>query len=601
MKKLLFALQVALAAIILSPPAAEAEPQHAIAMHGEPALPADFEHFTYADPEAPKGGTIDYAVQGTFDSINPFIIQGSAAQGILDLRFGYNVFDSLMLRSYDEPFTMYPLLAKSVETDDERTFVEFTLDERARFSDGEPVTPEDVLFTLELLRDKGHVRYGTTVKKIAKMEKVGSHGVRLTFAQGDRELPLILALMPILPKHATDAENFDKSTLSPMIGSGPYTISDVRPGERVVLKRNPDYWAKDIPSKRGFDNYDEVRINYFRDENALFEAFKKGLIDVHIENNSGRWASEYDFPAVTSGDVVKETFDSGLPSGMYGFVMNTRRPVFQNKDTRKALTQLFDFEWANQNLFSGVYTRTKSYYDGSELASYGHPASEAENALLAPLPDAVAPKIMAGEWKPPVSDGTGRDRSFLKQGFEALKKAGYEMKDRRMIGPDGKQLAFEIMLKSRGGEELALAWQRTLASLGVAVTLRSVDDAQYQQRLITYDYDMILTSYPSSLSPGVEQVGRWGSIAKDAPGTWNFAGVADPAVDATIDAMLNARERGDFIDAVRALDRTLLSGAYVVPLYHRDEQWLARWKGIAHPDKVPLYGYQLQTWWRQPD
>ncbi len=570
-------------------------------MHGEPALPPDFEHFTYADPEAPKGGTIDYAVQGTFDSLNPFIIQGSGARGILDLTFGYNVYDSLMLRSYDEPFTMYPLLAKSVETDEDRTFVEFTLDERARFSDGEPVTPEDVMFTFELLRDKGFPRYATTVNKIAKMEKVGDNGVRFTFAQGDRELPLILALMPVLPKHATNADNFDKSTLKPMIGSGPYTVDEVRPGELVTLKRNPDYWARDIPSKRGFDNYDEIRLNYFRDENAMFEAFKKGLIDVHIENNSGRWAAEYDFPAVTSGKVVKETFDSGLPSGMYGFVMNTRRPVFQDAGTRKALTGLFDFEWANQNLFSGVYTRTKSYYDGSELSSYGHPASEAERALLAPFPDAVAPQIMAGEWKPPVSDGTGRDRTLLKQGFEALKKAGYEMKDRKMIGPDGKQLSFEIMLKSKGGEELALAWQRTLASLGVQATLRSVDAAQYQQRLLTHDYDVILMTYPSSLSPGVEQVGRWGSASKDAQGSWNYAGVADPAVDAMIDAMLQARERGDFVDAVRALDRTLLTGAYVVPLYHRDEQWVARWSRIAHPDAVPLYGYQMQTWWQRPE
>lgn len=579
----------------------KAEPSHAIAMHGEPALPTDFEHLPYANPDAPKGGSVDYAVQGSFDSLNPFIIQGSAARGTLDLDFGYNVFESLMQRSYDEPFTLYPLIAKTVETDEERSFVEFTLDERARFSDGEPITADDVIFTFKLLRDKGFPRYKRTVDKIARMEKVGDNGVRFTFGEGDRELPLILGLMPVLPEHATDAETFEKSTLKPMIGSGPYTVDAVRPGELLVLKRNPDYWAKDIPSKRGFDNYDEVRINYFRDENALFEAFKKGLVDVHVENNSGRWTGEYDFPAVTSGDIVKDTFESGLPSGMYGFVMNTRRPVFQNRNLRAALAMLFDFEWANRNLFDGAYTRTKSYFDGSELSSQEQPASDAEKALLAPFPDAVEPEIMQGTWAPPVSDGSGRDREFLRNGFEALKKAGYAMQGGKLVGPDGRPLAFEIMLRAKGGEELALAWQRTLARLGIEASLRSVDAAQYQQRLLSFDYDVILHSYPSSLSPGVEQIGRWGSASREAQGSWNFAGAADPALDAMIDALLNARQRDEFIDAVRAYDRVLLSGAYVVPLYHRDEKWVARWKHIRHPDQAPLYGYQLQSWWHAPD
>ena len=580
---------------------AAAEPRHAIAMHGEPAQPADFAHLPYANPDAPKGGTVNYAVPDTFDSLNPLIIQGSAARGLLDLTYGNNVFETLMMRSYDEPFTLYPLLAETIDTDDDRTYAEFTLDARARFSDGRPVTPEDVIFTFELLRDKGFPRYATTVNKLAAMEKVGERGVRFTFDTPDRELPLILGLMPVLPKHAIDAETFDKSTLEPPIGSGPYRIGAVRPGEQLVLERDPDYWAKDIPSKRGFDNYDTIRLTYFRDENAMFEAFKKGLIDVFPEGSSTRWTSNYDFPAVTSGAVSKDTFDSGLPSGMYGFVMNTRRPVFQDRAARRALAGLFDFEWANQNLFSGVYTRTKSYWDGSELGSQGVPANAAEKALLAPFPDAVSPAIMAGAWAPPASDGTGRDRAFLRQGFDALKAAGYTMQDRRMVGPDGRPFAFEIMLKANGGQELALAWQRTLASLGIAATIRSVDAAQYQQRLLTRDYDVILANYTASLSPGVEQVGRWGSTSKDAPGSWNFAGVADPAVDALIEALLQARRRGDFIDAVRALDRALITGAYVVPLYHQGEQWVGRWTRIEHTGKVPLYGYQLPTWWRARD
>ncbi|SMH47975.1 extracellular solute-binding protein [Mesorhizobium australicum] len=593
-------LSLALAALLALAPAADAQPSHGLSMHGQPALPADFDHFPYANPEAPKGGVINYALQGTFDSLNPFIVQGQGASGIVDLQRGYNIFDSLMQRSADEPFSMYPLLAKSVETDDARSFVEFQLDERAKFSDGQPVTPDDVIFSLELLRDKGWPRYATTVKKIATMEKVAPNGVRLTFVAPDRELPLILSLWPILPKHATDAENFARSSLKPLIGSGPYVISSVRPGELLVLKRNPDYWATDLPSRRGFNNYDEIRLNYFRDDNAMFEAFKKGLIDVHIEADSSRWAKDYGFPAVAEGKVIKDTFRSGVPSGMLGFVLNSRRPVLQDKQLRRALADLLDFEWVNANLFGNSFTRTKSFYDNSSLSSFGTPASEGEKALLAPFPDAVDPDILAGTWKPPVSDGSGRDRAFVKRAYDILVAAGYKRQGSTMVSPSGEPVAFEIMLKSKGGEPVALAWQRTLALLGIRLDIRSVDDAQYQQRLISRDFDAILNYYPSSLSPGVEQVGRWGSASKDAQGSMNYAGVGEPAVDAMIDALLNARDRPAFEDAVRAYDRVLLSGAWVVPLYHQPEQWVARWNHIGRPDTTPLTGYQLTTWWRQP-
>lgn len=578
---------------------AAAAPSHAIAMHGEPALPSDFGHFPYANPDAPKGGRIDYAWPGTFDSINPFIVQGSAARGSVDLIFGDLVFDRLMLRSSDEPFTLYPLLAKTIETDDERSFVEFTLDERAKFSDGEPVKPEDVIFTIELLRDKGLPRYGVSAKKIGKMEKVGERGVRLTFKQPDRELPLILGSLPILPKHAINAETFDKSTLKPIVGSGPYRIQQIKAGELVVFKRNADYWAKDIPSKRGFDNYDEIRLSYYRDENAMFEAFKKGLVDVFVEENSGRWAQNYDFPAVTEGKVSKEVFPTKTPSGMFGIVMNTRRTVFSERAVRDAFTNLFDFEWANRSLFSGAYTRTKSFYDNSDLSSYGKPVSQAEKALLAPFPDAVTPEILEKGWQPPTSDGSGRDRAFLKVGFEKLKAAGFAVKDGRMIGPDGKALTFEIMLKGRENEQVAVAWQQTLARLGIEVTLRSVDAAQFLERQINYDFDAMFFNYTSSLSPGVEQVARWGSAARDNPGTFNYAGVSNPAVDGLIDRLINARTREEFVETVRAYDRVLMSGAYLVPLYFRPEQWVARWSHIKRPEKTPIYGYQLPTWWRE--
>ncbi|TYR35212.1 ABC transporter substrate-binding protein [Mesorhizobium microcysteis] len=574
-------------------------PRHAIAMHGEPELPADFTHFPYANPDAPKGGRIDYATQGTFDSLNPFIVMGDGARGLFDPYFGMNVFETLMLRSRDEAFTLYPLLAESIETDDERTFVEFTMDERARFSDGAPVTADDVIFSMNLLLEKGRPIYQNWIRAAERIEKVGERGVRFTMKpDAGREIPLLLGQLPILPQHAIDAETFDRSSLTPMIGSGPYVVDTVRPGELVVMKRNPDYWAKDIPSKRGFDNYDELRINYIRDDNTMFEAFKKGVSSIHIETDTGRWATGYDFPAVSDGRVIKEDFEFGLPSGMYGFVMNTRRPVFSNRDLRMALVNLFDFEWANRNLFNGAYERTKSYYDGSELSSQGVPASEAERALLAPFPDAVLPEIMDGSWKPSASDGSGRDRDFLRQGMEALTKAGYRLDGRRLVGPDGQPLSFEIMLNGPSGVPLATAWGRTLERLGIQASIRVVDSAQYLQRQRTYDYDVILQSYTSSLSPGAEQLGRWGSVTRDLNGTYNFAGVAEPAIDAMIEALLAARSREDFITAVRAYDRVLLSGAYVVPLYNPQlNRWVARWKQIERPETTPVYGPQFQTWW----
>lgn len=596
MRRMFLGLALALSVSFGAKPAI-AEPSHAIAMHGDPALPAGFANLPYVNPDAPKGGAINYAWIGTFDSINPFIVQGSGARGSLDLVFGNNVFETLMMRSADEPFTLYPLLAKTIETDDERSFAEFTLDERAKFSDGQPVTPEDVIFTFGLLAEKGLPRYGVTANKIEKVEKVGERGVRFTFKRPDRELPLILGLFPVLPKHAIDAETFDKSTLKPLVGSGPYRLETVKAGDALTFRRNPDYWAKDIPSKRGFDNYDTITLTYFRDENAMFEAFKKGLVDVFIEENSGRWASQYDFPAVTRGDIVKEAIKTRTPSGMLGIVMNTRRPVFQDPKLRAALIDLFDFEWANRTLFSGAYTRTKSFFDNSELSSRGRPASDAEKALFAPFPGAVTPEIMANGWAPPVSDGSGLDRAFMRVGFGKLKEAGYVLKDGRMTAPDGKPVAFEIMLKSNENQQVAVAFQQTLAKLGIAVSIRSVDAAQFLERQINYDFDAMFFNYTASLSPGVEQLSRWGSVAKDKPGTFNYAGVANPAVDAMIEALINARTRDKFVDAVHAYDRVLLSGAYVVPLYFKPEQWIARWKRIERPEMTPLQGSQLPTWW----
>ncbi len=586
----------ALALALIGP--AQAQPSHGLAMHGEPALPSDFAHLPYVNPDAPKGGRVNYGVQGSFDSLNPFIVNGDGARGLFDAEFGNNVFDTLMMRSRDEAFTLYPLLAESVETDADRTFVEFTLNPKAKFSDGKPVTPADVIFSYELLREKARPIYRNWIGVADKMEVVGERGVRLTFNdKADRESPLLLAMLPILPKHATDVATFDKSSLKPLVGSGPYTVESVRPGELVVMKRNPDYWAKDLPTKRGFDNYDEIRINYIRDANTIFEAFKKGLTDIYVDTDPLRWTGGYDFPAATDGRVKKDEFARGTPSGMYGFVLNTRREAFRDRAVRAAIAGLFDFEWANKNLFAGGYTRTKSYFDGSELSSSGVAASDAEKALLAPHPDAVVPEIMAGTWAPPVSDGSGRDRAFLRKGLDALKGAGFELKNGVMTSPDGKPLTFEIMLNGKSGESLAIAWQRTLGSLGIKVDIRPVDSAQFLQRQRVYDFDAMLMTYTASLSPGVEQAFRWGSASKDQDGTYNFAGVADPAVDAMIAAITSTRDRESFVAAVRAFDRVLLSGAYVAPLYYQPKQWIAHWSNIRPPEKTSIYGAQLPTWW----
>jgi peptide/nickel transport system substrate-binding protein len=584
-------------ALVASP--SLAEPSHAISMHGEPALADDFDAFPYVNAEAPKGGRIDYAVGGTFDSLNPFIVQGDASRGLFDQQFGYNVFESLMARSRDEAFTLYPLIAETVETDDDRTFVEFVLDPAAAFSDGEPIAVEDVIFSMELLREKGRPIYRDWVNRVETMEKIGERGIRFTFKQPDRELPLLLALLPILPEHATDAETFDRTTLTPMVASGPYVISEVRPGEYVHLKRNPAYWAKDKPSKLGFDNYDDIRISYFRDENAMFEAFKKGLVDVFIETSSPRWATGYDFPAVSDGRVLKETLETGVPSGMYGYVMNTRRPVFEDVRVRRALADLFDFEWANQNLFSGNYSRTRSYFDGSELSAVGNPASEAELALLGDAAGSIPQAILDGTYAPPRTDGSGRDRAFLRNALEQLQAAGFKIEGRQLVGPDGSPLTFEIMLNGPSGQALAMAWQRTLQTIGIEASIRVVDSAQYLQRQRTYDFDVMLMTYTSSLSPGAEQIMRWGSQARDLEGTFNFAGAADLAIDRLIQALLSARDQEEFVTAVRAYDRLLLANAYVVPLYYQPAQWVARWSHIKRPDAKPVYGPQYQTWWRE--
>ncbi len=580
---------------------AQAEPVHGIAMHGQVALPADYTHFPYVNPQVKKGGKISYGVVGTFDSLNPFVIKGmrTTARGVWDPEYGNLFYEALMQRSSDEPFSLYGLLAESVEWDEERSFIQFNLNPKAHWHDGKPVTAEDVIFSFKLLAEKGRPPYNKRLDVVSKMEQVGERSVRFTFNEkANRETPLILALsMPILPKHAVDPATFEQTSLAIPVASGPYKIKSIQPGERIVWQRDADYWGKDIPSKVGIDNYDEISVTYFLQDSTLFEAFKKGDVDVYPDGDANHWDRAYDFPAVQKGDVVKEVFKPGLPSGMLGFVFNTRRPIFSDVRVREALSLAFDFEWMNKTLYDNAFQRTQSFWQNSKLGAYGNAADERELALLGPAKDKIAPEILAGTYTMPVTDASGSDRKVLRGAVGLLKEAGYTIQGGKMVDAAGKPLAFEVMTQNAGQEKMAVAYQRALKMIGIDMAIRTVDDAQYQARSNSFDYDMIVKAYTSSLSPGAEQVNRWGSASKDAQGSFNYAGVADPDIDRMIDALMNARTQEDFQAAVRAYDRLLVAGHYVVPLYHLGEQWVAHWKRIARPEQVPLYGYQLPTWW----
>ena len=572
-----------------------AEPKHAIAMHGEPALPANFTGLRYTNPQAPKGGRLVQGILGTFDSLNPLIVKGLALSTIR----GY-VIESLMARGYDEPFTLYGLLAQSVETDAERSYVTFSLNPQARFSDGKPVTPDDVVFSWQLLRDKGRPNHRTYYSKVAKAAVVAPNSVRFDLSgANDRELPLILGLMPVLPKHAINPDTFEETTFDPPVGSGPYIVKEVKPGASVTFARNPSYWGAALPINRGFWNFDEIRFDYYRDANSYFEAFKKGLYDLRAEHDPSRWQTGYDSPALRSGKIVKESFPTGMPKILSAFVFNTRRPIFADIRVREAIALLFDADWANKNFFFSLYRRNAGYFDDSELSSIGRPADATERKLLSAFPGAVRDDVLEGKWAPPATDASGRDRDTLKKALALLSDAGFdlvgtELRDRKTGAP----FTFEILATTREQERLALAFARDLKRAGITANLRNVDAVQFDRRKLTYDFDMIEFRWDQSLSPGNEQAFYWGSAAAETDGTRNYMGVKSPAIDAAIAALLQARERSEFVSTVRTLDRILISGFYVVPLFYLPDQWIARSSAIEHPATTPLFGYLPETWWR---
>ncbi|EKS38055.1 extracellular solute-binding protein [Afipia broomeae] len=566
-------------------------------MHGTPALPANFAQMPYVNPDAPKGGRIIFGLLGAFDSLNPFIVKGIAVQQVR----GY-VTESLLARGHDEPFTLYGLLAQTVETDNDRTYVTFRLNPLARFSDGKPVLAADVLFSWQLMRDKGRPNHRLYYAKVEKAEALDERTVRFDFGGAkDRELPLILGLMPVFPKHAIDTATFEETSLTGLIGSGPYRVTGVRAGQSVTLTRNPDYWGRDLPINRGVWNFDEVRLDYYREANGAFEAFKRGLYDFRIENEPLRWHEGYDFAAARNGEVVRDTVKPGTPQPSEYLIFNTRRPVFADIRVRQALTLLFDFEWINRNYFFDLYGRSAGFFAGSELSAYTRPADAREKTLLAPYAASIRPDIMDGSYRLPVTDASGRDRVSLRAALTLLAQAGYQL-DGTVLRQKAsrKPLTFEILVTTRDQERIALAYSRDLKRAGIDVSVRAVDGVQFDQRRLAFDFDMIQNRWDQSLSPGNEQAFYWGSAAADNQGTRNYMGAKSPAVDAMIAALLEEREQTAFVSAVRALDRALISGFYAIPLYNVQQQWLARWNRIERPKVTAVSGFLPETWWSKP-
>lgn len=579
-------------------PGAQAEPQHGIAMYGEPQLPQDFVALPYANPDAPTGGRIVTGEVGSFDSLNPHILKGSTPW---QLRF--LAYESLMGRNYDEPFSLYGLLARSVEVPEDRSWVEFTLREEARFSDGTPVTIEDVMWSYETLGTEGHPRYRGAWTKIASMEQTGPRSVKFTFNVEDRELPLIMGLRPILKKVQWDDRDFTESGLETIpVGTAPYMVTDFEAGRYVTLTRNPDYWGADLPFMAGQANLDEIRLEFFGDSQAMFEAVKGGLINSHRRSNAEKWETQYDFPAVRAGDLVKSEIPHERPSGMIGFVMNSRKPAFEDWRVRAAMLHAFNFEYINDAMTGGRQERITSYFSNSFLGMEPGPATGRVAEMLAPYEAELLPGALEG-YELPVSDGSVRNRANLRRAMGLMEEAGFTVQDGAMVGPDGRPFTFEVLLAQGSAEAQSIIdlFAQALERMGISVTITVIDPAQYTERTNNYDFDMAYYQRGLSLSPGNEQKLYFGAAAADEPGSRNWMGVKSPAVDGLIDTMLNATSREDFIAATRALDRVLTTGRYVIPIYQWNVSRIAHAKELRFPEELPIYGdwlgWQPDVWW----
>lgn len=591
---------VATAVALMAVPGLAWAQSHGIAMYGEPALPPDFVSLPYANPDAPKGGRIVFGESGGFDSLNPFIVNGIAPAGLTA-----HTVETLLGRSFDEPFTLYGLLAESVNTDEARTFVEFTLREGARFSDGSPVTVEDVIWSFETLGTKGQPRYAAAWKKIGAVEQTGERSVKFTFNTEDRELPLILGLRPILKKAQWDGKDFTLSSLEAPIGSGPYVVAEFDPGRFISYRKNPDWWGADLPFNRGQHNLDEIRYDYFGDGGVVFEAFKAGEITSWRETNPVKWEQQYDFPAVTAGDVVKSVIPHSRPSGIEGFVFNTRRPLFSDWRVREALITAFNFELVNKTLNGGAQPRIQSYFSNSPLGMVpGAPAEGRVAELLEPFKAELLPGALEG-YALPVGDGSEANRGAIRAATALLEEAGWTVQDGVLKNAAGEPFAFEILI-TNGADDIinaATIYVEALKRLGIEARVTTVDSAQYKERTTNYDFDMTHYIRSLSLSPGNEQTLYWGSAGVTEPGTRNWMGMNSPAAEAMIATMVAAEDEADFVAAVQALDRVLTTGRYVIPIWYSDVSRLAHRKELKYPERLPLYGdwpgFQPEVWWYQ--
>ena len=582
--------------VLLCSAAALAEPQHAMTLYDEaPKYPSDFTHFDYTNPDAPKGGTLRLAGLTGFDSLNPFIPKGNAADQIGLL------YDTLTYHSADEPFTEYGLLAERIEKAADNSFVRFFINPLARFNDGEPVTAEDVLFTFNTLVEKGHPLYRHYYADVAEVVVENPLQVRFDFKHNDnRELPMILGQLQILPKHWWAERDFTKTSLEAPLGSGPYRLVRVDAGRSLIYERVQDWWAQDLPVSRGLYNFDTLHIDYYRDMSVALEAFKAGQFDFNLEYSAKDWATGYNSPALRSGQIVKKDIKNHNPVGMQGYTFNLRREMFQDVRVREAIGLLFDFEWTNKQLFYSSYIRTHSYFENSELAARGLP-SAAELKILEPLRGSIPAAVFTQAYQTPVSDGSGIIRERRLQAWRLLQEAGYRIENDKMVNAQGEPLAFEFMIAQANLERVLLPFKRNLAEIGIEMTIRRTDVSQYINRMRSRDFDMTSSIWSQSNSPGNEQRDFWHSSSVDNPGSRNFIGLKDPAIDQLVDGLINAPSRDSLINHARALDRVLLAGHYVIPNYYIDTWRIAYWTHLAQPEVAPLYDYGLMTWWRKPD
>ena len=570
--------------------------QHALTLYGEQAkYPANFKHFDFVNPDAPKGGELRQSGFGGFDSLNPFINKGVAADDI-----GL-IYDPLTRHSLDEPFTEYGLLAEKIEVAPDHSWVRFYLRPQARFHDGQAVTAADVVFTFDALMKDGAPQYKAYYADVAKATAEDAQRVRFDFKRSNnRELPLILGQLPVLPKHWWSNREFNKGNLEMPLGSGPYKVADVAAGRSIRYERVKDYWGNDLAVNRGFYNFDSILIDYYRDTTVALEALKAGQFDYWLEISAKNWASAYDVPAVKDGRLRKEEIANHNPTGMQGFVFNIRRPLFQDPRVREALGLLFDFEWTNKQLFNGAYTRTRSYFENSELAASGLPSSE-ELKILEPLRAKLDPKVFNSAFEVPRSDASGIIREQQRRAYQLLQEAGWKIVDDKMVDADGKPVSLEFLLAQTDFERVLLPYKRNLADLGIELVIRRVDVSQYINRLRSRDFDMIVGGFGQSSSPGNEQREYWHSSSADNPGSRNFIGLKDPAVDSLVEGLINADSRQSLVAHTRALDRVLLAGHYVIPNWHIKTWRVAYWDRLQHPEATPLYDVGLMTWWAKAD